>query len=98
MTDGEKGLTADPGADVAPEDLLVRVWGPSYRRDEAYLAVSIWRLRQKLEANPTTPALIKSTPKGYLFDPCGHLSCTCLSTEMPPLRTAAPPNLLSFPA
>jgi len=50
-------------------ELLSKVWGPEYRDDLQYLRVWISRLRSKLEADPSKPAIIKTLPGiGYLLD------------------------------
>lgn len=87
------------GAPITPEELLIRVWGPSYRRDEAYLAVAVWHLRRKLETEAAKPAFINTTPTGYLFDPCGQVYCTCLTPDASEtcLDQGRAPNLVPFP-
>jgi two-component system KDP operon response regulator KdpE len=50
------------------EQLLVAVWGPEYRNDIDYLRAYIRYLRQKLEADPSAPRLIVTTPGvGYML-------------------------------
>jgi len=44
------------------EELLLAVWGDSYREDKEILWVSIARLRQKLEDNPTLPNTLSPVP------------------------------------
>ncbi len=61
-------LAAAGGRSVTPEELLGAAWGPGYVKDEAYLAVAVWRLRGKLEDDPTDPKVIQSAPDGgYLL-------------------------------
>lgn len=50
-------------------DLLTRIWGPEYRDDVQILRTWISRLRNKVEADPRNPELIKTVPKtGYLIE------------------------------
>jgi len=50
------------------EQLLTTVWGPEYRDDLDYLRSYIRYLRQKLEDDPTHPALIVRSPGvGYML-------------------------------
>ena len=44
------------------KDLLISLWGPAHVEDTAYLRVYINQLRQKLEADPATPRLIRTEP------------------------------------
>ena len=51
------------------EELLSKVWGPEYRDDVQILRTWISRLRNKLEANPHDPRIIRTIPKtGYIID------------------------------
>ncbi len=48
--------------------ILTAVWGPAHTHDVQYLRVFIGQLRQKLEADPTEPALILTESGiGYRF-------------------------------
>jgi two-component system KDP operon response regulator KdpE len=50
------------------EQLLSAVWGPEYRDDLDYLRSYIHILRKKLEADPSNPSMILSTPGvGYML-------------------------------
>jgi two-component system KDP operon response regulator KdpE len=50
------------------EQLLTAVWGSEYRNDLDYLRAYIHYLRQKLEADPSNPKIILSTPGvGYML-------------------------------
>jgi len=52
------------------EELLLAVWGDSYREDKEILWVSIARLRQKLEDNPHSPQhIVTRAGLGYLMPP-----------------------------
>lgn len=47
---------------VTHTQLLKSVWGPAHTEDTAYLRVYVNQLRQKLEADPSTPKLIVNEP------------------------------------
>jgi two-component system KDP operon response regulator KdpE len=50
------------------QDLLTSVWGPEYRDDVDYLRAYIRYLRRKLEADPSNPQYILTSPGvGYLL-------------------------------
>jgi two-component system KDP operon response regulator KdpE len=51
-------LIEQEGKVVAHRHLLTQVWGPDYEDDRQYLKLYIWYLRQKLEADPTSPQMI----------------------------------------
>jgi DNA-binding response OmpR family regulator len=51
-------LTHAAGRIVPPEIILENVWGPSYTGEDQLITHIIYRLRQKLEADPATPHLI----------------------------------------
>jgi two-component system KDP operon response regulator KdpE len=56
------------------QDLLTEIWGPEYRDDVDYLRAYIRYLRRKLEADPSNPRYIITTPGvGYML--------TCLEGE-----------------
>jgi DNA-binding response OmpR family regulator len=59
-------LMSTPGRTVPSERLLAHVWGDSSRSTQQMLKQLIYRLRQKLEADPAAPQLIVTTPgAGY---------------------------------
>jgi DNA-binding response OmpR family regulator len=61
-------LASSPGKVMLNTELLTKVWGPEYRGDLQYLRVWISRLRKKLEADPSQPAIIKTFQGiGYMF-------------------------------
>ena len=63
-------LAANCGKVLLSREILVRVWGPEYREDLQYLRVWISRLRQKIEADPASPTVIKTRPGiGYVLEP-----------------------------
>jgi two-component system KDP operon response regulator KdpE len=48
--------------------LLREIWGPEHEKDTQYLRVYMIRLREKLEADPASPALFLTEPGvGYRF-------------------------------
>ena len=58
------------GQILTAEDLLISVWGPSYRDDKEILWVSIARLRQKLEEETQSPVhIVTRTGLGYIMPP-----------------------------
>jgi len=62
-------LAVRPGRAVPAHQMLTNVWGASYRRELPYLRVWMSRLRSKLEATSSGPALIKTVQGiGYLLD------------------------------
>jgi DNA-binding response OmpR family regulator len=62
-------LARNPRHAFSRDDLLERVWGYSYG-DTSTVTVHIRRLREKLEADPSTPAqLLTVWGVGYRFDP-----------------------------
>ncbi|MFL7808751.1 MAG: response regulator transcription factor [Anaerolineae bacterium] len=53
---------------LVPEYLLERVWGPGYEEENHMLRQAIYRLRRKIEPDPTSPQYIQTKPgMGYLF-------------------------------
>ena len=63
-------LMSRPGVVFSREQLLDYVWGMDRAVTDRTVDVHILRLRQKVEADPTSPALIRSVRGfGYLFDP-----------------------------
>jgi two-component system KDP operon response regulator KdpE len=61
-------LAEGGGKVITHRQILTAVWGPAHEHDVQYLRVFIGQLRQKLEADPTRPALILTAPGvGYRF-------------------------------
>ena len=55
-------LAETPGRVLTHRQLLTRIWGPAHVEDVPYLRVFIGQLRQKVEADPSAPALIVTEP------------------------------------
>jgi two-component system, OmpR family, KDP operon response regulator KdpE len=66
LTPKEYGMLAElakhPGRVITHTQLLRAVWGPGHERDVEYLRVAARGIRRKLEADPTTPALLRNEP------------------------------------
>lgn len=59
-----------PGRVLTHRYILREVWGPKSEEHRQYLRVYVTHLRQKIEADPATPTLIKTEPGiGYRFNP-----------------------------
>src|SRR6202035_3266602 len=57
-----------PGRVLTHRYILREIWGPKSEEHRQYLRVYITHLRQKIETDPATPLLIKTTPGiGYRF-------------------------------
>ena len=64
-----QSLAANHGKVMMNAELLSKVWGPEYRDDVQYLRVWVSRLRAKIEANPSEPAVVVTRPGiGYMLD------------------------------
>lgn len=55
-------LAANAGKVMLSNQVLSTVWGPEYTGEFQYLRVWVFRLRQKLEENPSSPRIIKTLP------------------------------------
>ncbi|WP_370250349.1 response regulator [Nocardioides sp.] len=63
-------LTRHLGRLVTREQLLREVWGPAYLHEGHYLRVYAAQLRRKLEADPSRPRHLITTPGvGYTLEP-----------------------------
>jgi DNA-binding winged helix-turn-helix (wHTH) protein len=61
-------LLHNHGQVVAHRTLLHSVWGDSYGEEHSYLHTYMWRLRQKLEPDPSDPQYLLTDPGiGYRF-------------------------------
>ena len=62
-------LVSSPGVAFSRDDLLQRVWGWSFG-DQSTVTVHVRRLREKIEADPTTPTrLLTVWGVGYRWEP-----------------------------
>lgn len=62
-------LAQNAGRLMTYEELLTQIWGAEYRNDIQFLRTWISRLRNKLEADPRNPKLIRTITKtGYIID------------------------------
>lgn len=58
-----------PGRVLTHRYILREIWGPKSEEHRQYLRVYVTHLRQKIEADPATPCLIKTEPGiGYRFE------------------------------
>lgn len=55
-------LVRGAGKVVTHRQLLTAVWGPAHEQDVQYLRVFVGQLRQKIEPDPSQPALILTEP------------------------------------
>jgi DNA-binding response OmpR family regulator len=61
-------LAARPGTVLTHEHLLETVWGSAYRGEHEILRIALWRLRHKLEQDPSNPRTILTRPGvGYML-------------------------------
>jgi two-component system KDP operon response regulator KdpE len=62
-------LARHRGKVIGHGDLLTAVWGAAHAQDTQYLRVVVGQLRQKLEADPASPALLLTEPGvGYRLE------------------------------
>ena len=53
---------------LSHKQLLTGIWGPAHADDLPYLRVLVGQLRQKIEAEPSSPKRILTEPSvGYRF-------------------------------
>jgi DNA-binding response OmpR family regulator len=65
-------LVANAGHTVSSDRLLMQVWGHKGSGDRQLLKQLVHRLRQKVEADPADPRLIRTVPNaGYSIEPGG---------------------------
>jgi len=63
-------LAMSTGTVLTRDELLERVWGPSYSGDYHVLRVTLWRLRQKLEGHASDPRyIVTRSGVGYMLAP-----------------------------
>jgi len=62
-------LVRHAGKVLSRDAILTRVWGPEYLGETELVKQFIYRLRQKIEANPRKPRFIHTVPStGYFFE------------------------------
>jgi len=62
-------LAENAGRILTHQQILERVWGPEYINDTDYVKLYIWRLRQKIERDPSHPRYILTERGiGYKFE------------------------------
>ncbi len=62
-------LVHHAGKVLSRDAILTRVWGPEYLGETELVKQFIYRLRQKIEANPRKPGFIHTVPStGYFFE------------------------------
>jgi len=63
-------LLANPGRTLEPQRLLRHLWGGSVSADREHLKQLVYRLRQKIEPEPTAPRFLLTDPgAGYRLEP-----------------------------
>jgi two-component system KDP operon response regulator KdpE len=61
------------GRVLAATQILHHVWGPEYEGQSDYVKLYVWRLRQKLEPDPSNPVYIQTERGlGYRFVPASE--------------------------
>ena len=60
-------LMSHAGRTITPEELCQRVWGTDHEPNKATLKNVVYRLRLKLEPDPTHPHYIRTVAGGYQF-------------------------------
>lgn len=62
-------LMSRPGHIVSAEDIIKAIWGTYGSGDQALLTNVVYRLRKKIESDPSHPSLLQSWQGGYSFHP-----------------------------
>jgi DNA-binding response OmpR family regulator len=62
-------LMSHAGRTVTAEELCQRVWGSDREANKSTLKNVVYRLRLKLEPDPTQPHYIRTVAGGYQFKP-----------------------------
>lgn len=60
-------LMSHPGHVFPTDDLVEAIWGEYGDGDQTLLKNVVYRLRKKIEPNPSHPILLQTTPGGYSF-------------------------------
>ncbi|SES42260.1 DNA-binding response regulator, OmpR family, contains REC and winged-helix (wHTH) domain [Pedococcus cremeus] len=83
-------LLAHPGQAFAREELMRSVWGWEYG-DQSTVTVHVRRLREKVEADPSTPTrLVTVFGVGYRWDPVSSPDAAASADAVPSPDPAAP--------
>ncbi len=62
-------FVANKGKMLTHKDILKAVWGPAHTRSTQYLRTYIGQIRDKIEKDPETPAIIVTEPRiGYRME------------------------------
>jgi DNA-binding response OmpR family regulator len=62
-------LMGSSGHIFSAEEIIQAIWGRYERGDEVLLTNVVYRLRKKIEADPSHPSLLQSWQGGYSFHP-----------------------------
>ena len=60
-------LMSRPGQMFNAEDIVQSIWGGYDNGDQVLLKNVVYRLRKKIEAEPSNPVLLQTGPRGYCF-------------------------------
>jgi DNA-binding response OmpR family regulator len=60
-------LMSRPGRVLSAEDIVQSIWGEYDNGDQVLLKNVIYRLRRKIETDPSNPVLVQTRPGGYYF-------------------------------
>lgn len=60
-------LMSGPGHNFGAEEIIRTIWGEHGSGDEVSLKNVVYRLRRKIEADPSHPLLLQTGPGGYFF-------------------------------
>lgn len=60
-------LMSRPGTVFSAEDMVEAIWGGFGNGDQILLKNVVYRLRKKIEADPSHPVLVQTGPGGYCF-------------------------------
>ena len=60
-------LMSRPGHTFSVEDIVQSIWGGYDNGDQVPLKNVVYRLRKKIEAEPSNPVLLQTGPGGYCF-------------------------------
>ena len=60
-------LMSRPGHVFSAEGIIQSIWGGYDNGDQILLKNVVYRLRRKIEANPSNPVLVQTGPGGYSF-------------------------------